>query len=518
MLPSYHYEDNSDGNLTKSAGKYLRNYTISGNSIQEGTPTPDTPIEIESVGDKSFNLFDYKKVNSGSGYGVHFNNNDDGTFTANGMMTGSTSVFNLIQGVDLNSFVIGETYYISCGADYRGDTKRYYLFLQINNSETGAIRYCSSDYNKTFTLSENEYIYYMQIRIYAIPPAELFEVSDLVFSPMICKYSEFKGYQPYWEGYKVPVRVSGKNLIRPQDIYSVSSNNSYSECVEDGRNCIRFIDGSKALYDGYKFKEGVQYTVSFCVKSEIKSAGNTNGSHAFTFWYSDNTYNMIGVKQESDWSDVTLTSTKGKDVVACGLVSYNYVNWIYVDVDTFQLEEGTEATPYEPYFEPKVYNIYLNEPLRKVGDYADYIDGKRKKVVRNINYIDLSDGSWSFQVAQNRWLTSAFRNLFKRWEGSNIAFNGFCDTHKIYSYDELGSSSGDTKIGLAVYPNNGNLFVRNGSSEIIPTGYLYFDQIEPIEEDVDLPDILTEKGTNIITVGTELQPSSINYQYYKGGN
>ena len=34
------------------------------------------------------------------------------------------------------------------------------------------------------------------------------------------------------------------------------------------------------------------------------------------------------------------------------------------------------------------YDIYLDEPLRKIGDYADYIDIKRKKVVRNVEVID----------------------------------------------------------------------------------------------------------------------------------
>ena len=33
--------------------------------------------------------------------------------------------------------------------------------------------------------------------------------------------------------------------------------------------------------------------------------------------------------------------------------------------------------------ETTTYNIFLDEPLRKIGDYADYIDFKNKKVVRN---------------------------------------------------------------------------------------------------------------------------------------
>ena len=48
-----------------------------------------------------------------------------------------------------------------------------------------------------------------------------------------------------------------------------------------------------------------------------------------------------------------------------------------------QLELGTTATAYEPY-KCETEHIYLNEPLRKVGDYADYIDFENRKVVRNV--------------------------------------------------------------------------------------------------------------------------------------
>lgn len=53
FLPTYHYEDTTDGVLLDSAGKPLRDYKVCGNSVQSGTPTPEAPVEIESVGDKT---------------------------------------------------------------------------------------------------------------------------------------------------------------------------------------------------------------------------------------------------------------------------------------------------------------------------------------------------------------------------------------------------------------------------------------------------------------------------------
>ena len=43
--------------LTKCKNDYLIDYKIYGNSVQNGTPTPEAPIEVESVGDKTSNLF-----------------------------------------------------------------------------------------------------------------------------------------------------------------------------------------------------------------------------------------------------------------------------------------------------------------------------------------------------------------------------------------------------------------------------------------------------------------------------
>ena len=43
---------------------------------------------------------------------------------------------------------------------------------------------------------------------------------------------------------------------------------------------------------------------------------------------------------------------------------------------------------YQQYIKPTIYNIYLDEPLRSVGNVKDYIDFENKQVVRNIGVID----------------------------------------------------------------------------------------------------------------------------------
>lgn len=43
--------------LKKSAGKPLKSWSITGNTVQDGVPTPDNPVEVRMVGDRTGNLF-----------------------------------------------------------------------------------------------------------------------------------------------------------------------------------------------------------------------------------------------------------------------------------------------------------------------------------------------------------------------------------------------------------------------------------------------------------------------------
>lgn len=48
-------------------GKDLKDYTIRGNTVQNGSPTPDNPVEVHAVGDRTGNLFDGEIQQGGLG-------------------------------------------------------------------------------------------------------------------------------------------------------------------------------------------------------------------------------------------------------------------------------------------------------------------------------------------------------------------------------------------------------------------------------------------------------------------
>lgn len=69
----------------------------------------------------------------------------------------------------------------------------------------------------------------------------------------------------------------------------------------------------------------------------------------------------------------TVASTNGYVTIA-----YRSYDITPIDYHT-QLEKGSTATAYEPYHAPVTTPIYLPEPLKMVGDEAEYIDFEEQK-------------------------------------------------------------------------------------------------------------------------------------------
>ena len=398
-----------------SKGKNMRNYEIYGNSVQDGTPSPDTPIEVQSVGDLTTNLFniadrtEIKPAFSAEANKQNFNNN-------------------VIIGIAMNG-------------------------------------YTSSGSIKDYTITENSLT--------------------------------FTGNAGYGIGFDFDV-VAGEK-------YSVKCNaNNPSNVIvvfvyydSDG-NYVNKYGGSVATFKTTTIPSGV-------VKMVLIIRPNTVGT----------TINV---------SNIML------------------VNGAYTS-DTIP-----EYEPYHKYDIPIVVNdttthIYLDEPLRKVGDYADYIDFKNQKVVRNI-------------LKQSLFINSIYKKL-----NDVIRFNGTINIHTKHKYDthilstifnyNVGYISdiesifhhessyyawywsvywnrlGLTYDGTNVYRTDDTEQTPLTDTEIISIAnewlstlpdkdkeiYMILDT--PTEESVSLPTLKTFKGTNIVSVDTSIQPSNIKAKYVR---
>ncbi len=148
---------------------------------------------------------------------------------------------------------------------------------------------------------------------------------------------------------KIDLQLSSKNLTTPQQVYKGATD--YSEEIFENKNCVRFSNSTTIKNSPVAFKPNTQYTVSFDVKTVLRSGQTTAiADDVFRFFYSDGTSSgAANIYTDTKWTHKVLTSTAGKTILYVGVTSAEYRSYSYVDIDSFQLEESATATSYTPY-------------------------------------------------------------------------------------------------------------------------------------------------------------------------
>ena len=297
--------------------------------------------------------------------------------------------------------------------------------------------------------------------------------------------------------YVVQVKATGKNLfdLSALNWVSANGNNIKYSFNNNSVNIERLAENNtSAIYATMTFKPGV-YTISLSnVPSDYKGIGNFVYSSIFGAVYKEDENGIIK-------KTFTLTEPK-TDVVYFYMpeTEHKIGNKITYNV---QIEEGTSATAYEEYKE-KLTNIYLTEPLRKVGDNVDYIDYANGKVVRNIK---------SELVANKTWNYRADDDLIY-YTDSNIMHSNYANSNYFLS----GAQKTGTNPYVLTVSNVFRLYNKNYWSSLdsyktwlnnhqdLVVEYLL---ATPIEESIDLPGIELLDGYNTLSINTEVSPSNV---------
>ena len=191
-------------------GESVINYQVYGNSVQDGTPTPDNPVEIQSVGDlvtdetsEYYGKYDVPVVTNGKNLlpypyvqttrtvnGITFTDNGDGSITANGTAT-ATAAFTLVG----NSLWSGDmpfsagTYTISgCPSGGGGTSYRITAYGKLSEgADRKLYLYCYGD-------AVSKTIEACRLNI-TITISKGITVSNLVFKPQIERGSAATSYE-----------------------------------------------------------------------------------------------------------------------------------------------------------------------------------------------------------------------------------------------------------------------------------------------------------------------------------
>jgi hypothetical protein len=170
----------------------LHGLKLFGKTEQDGTPTPDNPIELKSVGDsgsyevgvygRNILKYPYNETTKTEG-GITFTDNGDGIITANGTATKKVNfVFRNYGNIQLQK---GKTYVLS-GCASGGNSNTYCIMVQDSSYTQIVIDYGDG---AAFTAEFNDYAVW--IRIY-----EGATLNNVVFKPQVELGTQATPYEP----------------------------------------------------------------------------------------------------------------------------------------------------------------------------------------------------------------------------------------------------------------------------------------------------------------------------------
>lgn len=507
VVPAYK-DKTASGNpitLTDSAENKPLGMTLYGWSKQDGTPSPDNPVEIESAGMKwstGKNLFHITKE---SDCDKAFDNTTKRIILPGEYLIGLSSnnyhtVFN--ASIDLNtgsiSFIYDgrSGYGVGIGINCQKN-KTYAFSFETNKGMAYAVFYSEDGKYKASVLIS-------KYNVFVIPDYATYVVIVLVNSNsavsgntiwfkniQIEESSSPTTYEPYTGGIpkpygdKVGIGVYGKNLF---DERLLDDKNNYDIQYQSSGYWILAIPVKNGLVT-VSVKNTTNWGGYLCVNS-TGIVGDVGG-----VWMAHGS--VLHLKRTATLTIthgfVYLLMSKGVDTNKRTLEEIGYI----------QVEYGTEATSYEPYKQPQSTSIItpnglpgIPVPSNTAGItytdakgqawIADEVDLERGKYVQRIGKVDLENLLW--KLIGNCFRSEAISDskVYKSEIANIICSHYIC---KMTSYNMQYNSDGqDNLIGMynnqieikdTRYNNDVDLFKQSLSGV-----YAYYVLAIPVERDL----------------------------------
>lgn len=354
--------------ITVSQLRSVANLSVLGNSIQDGTPSPDNPVEVVGSGDKTPNIFDYKY------------------FFENAVVQPQGTTIALSYNLKINTMY---TVYTNVPVSVANYCSVFATSGGIRNVTTagdgisiGSPRTITTDDSGMLTL---------HLRTIDYPDAIILNKED--FTSVKYWVAVVEGtytadtlpqYEPY--GYKIGVSAHGRNLF------------DYEYFFE---NAVNVQDSSISVV--YTLEKNTEYTVYTNVP--LSSAG-----YVSVFAITGEQFYVSTRNDGVSLGNPRIIMTDDLGRLTLHLRTIEYPNTITLTKEDFTsgkywvaLVKGTytvDTLPeYEPYKVPQSFNIYTPQPLHGVGDSQDTVlldfDNKKAQLIKQYEHFKVNEIQWS---------------------------------------------------------------------------------------------------------------------------
>lgn len=512
FIPCYRNSDNEVGLYDLVNDVFYTNQGTGVFTYGSIAPTPDAPIEMVSCGDRTKNLTP-----------TNVNDWEQGTIKASsGINQDNTTRIRTKNYYEIENDM---DYYVSLEEEgyvfvniILYDSNKTYLG-QYYNIDSSFVGVRNKKINIPSSLLPNVKYYRFVIR--KISDSNILPSEISIIKPMIALGDTKLDFEPY--GYKIPVNVRSENLFKaPESIPNSQRNLATYTKINDNSFSLNYIQNDstnrspyvRIEFDITKFKPNTQYTIS--KKQTI------NGSH-FANCGSLRTYinGAIGAVINGD----SLTFTTPSQINSIGIYFYlGYLNTVpgesIITFNEIQLVEGS-VTPakYIPYYNETT-NIYLDEPLRKIDEYSDYIDFINGKVVRQLgeNIPNLNDLSLNTNYTNVEYVRFLKPTDFVGYDLFGN-YHLLC-SHAIYSANpnNWDSINNVNKLYTGAERKSWWIGFEKGTGldtikQRLENCSVIYRLATPTEESITLPNIPTIDGNNILNIETEITPSQVYIKY-----
>ena len=461
LIPCYRKDDNVVGMYDVVNKKFYTNSGTGNFTAGTQAPTTNSPVEIQSVGEKTLNIWNEEWEQG------HYS-------VSTGKKASYTS--DTIQSKDFIPVLPSTTYYC-----YSATARLYLLYYDENY---GYISYKAAQ-NGTITTPENcRYLtFYRTIGSGAQYDNDIcINISD----------EEINGvYEPY-EKYKIPVIVRGENLFDKNNynvLYTAMGATALGTSAPNTYRTVYVKVEPNTTYTIQKQMDGIKNRFAVACFDEEPNYGSTVNQ-------------CLG---GNDLNETTITTTSTTKYLAIYLWITGAELTPDETINSLIIEKGDKITLNK-------YNIYLDEPLRKVGDVSDYIDFKNKKVIRNFKYIELTENDdWSLNTSvSNHFQVPVGDNYFNGNENYYVMSNYYkqSNTNTYYCSEDYAVKSVD---GNRIRFKNKDYSTLEewkkwleGLEEKL---YVIYRLATSKEETIELPTISTKEGNYIIDINTNVKPT-----------